>query len=112
MNDERAYQVIGANLRRYRTARRMTQEEFVSGLSMDANYLSNIERGRHNISVEKFCEICAVHGIDPKVLLPKLPVEEEDTEPLLAEIQRRIAAYTPRQLQALLRFLDIADEIG
>lgn len=60
---------VGRNVRRYRLAMALTQEELAFRTGMDRTYLSDIERGRGNPSVsilEALGEVLAVH---PALLL-------------------------------------------
>ena len=43
--------VVGANIRRYRKAKSLTQEELALSADLDLRYLGGIERGEHNPTV-------------------------------------------------------------
>lgn len=61
----RLHQVFGANVRRLRKARGLTQEQLAHDLDLDVSYLGQIERGERNTTlavVEKVAAIFAVTG--------------------------------------------------
>lgn len=43
--------IVGTNIRRIRTARRMTQEQLAFEAEIDLTYVGGIERGRRNPSL-------------------------------------------------------------
>jgi transcriptional regulator with XRE-family HTH domain len=45
--------VVGENLRAYRRARGINQEDFADRLGLHRTYLGDIERGERNLSLQK-----------------------------------------------------------
>ncbi len=64
---------VGRNLRRYRLAKGVSQEELADLCELDRTYVSGIERGLRNPTVVVLERLAGVLGIAPGLLL------EEDT---------------------------------
>jgi transcriptional regulator with XRE-family HTH domain len=62
-------QTVGDNLRAYRLARGINQENFAYRLGLHRTYLGDIERGKRNLSLRKVEEFAAVLDIEPLSLL-------------------------------------------
>lgn len=60
---------FGANLRRFRQARGVNQEDFADTLGMHRTYMGAIERGERNLSLRKVERIAARLGVEPLELL-------------------------------------------
>lgn len=63
----RLHQVFGANVRRLRKARGLTQEQLAHDLDIDVSYLGQIERGERNTTlgiVEKAAEAFQLPAAD------------------------------------------------
>lgn len=67
--------IIGANIRRYRKLRGMTQEALAMAADLDLRYLGGIERGEHNPTVSVLGRISEALEIHPTDLF------DEDYEP-------------------------------
>ena len=61
--------VVGANVRRLRKERGLTQEQLALDAAIDLTYLGGIERGRRNPSVVVLGRVAAVLGVTPSMLL-------------------------------------------
>ena len=61
--------LVGANVRRYRKAARLSQEDVAHKAGLDRTYLSDIERGVANPSVNVLLGIAMVCGVHPAMLL-------------------------------------------
>ena len=66
--------LVGRNVRRYRLAASLTQEELAYRAGFDRTYLSDIERGIRNPTVSLLQDIATVVGVHPAMLL----VEEHE----------------------------------
>lgn len=55
---------IGWNVRRLRTAREITQEDFATDSGFDRGYISGVERGVRNPSVLVLTRIADALGVD------------------------------------------------
>ena len=58
--------IVGANVRRLRRDRGLTQEKLALDAAIDLTYLGGIERGSRNPSVAVLGRLAAVLGIDPR----------------------------------------------
>ena len=61
--------LVGGNVRRYRKAARLSQEDVAHRAGLDRTYLSDIERGVANPSVNVLLGIATVCGVHPAMLL-------------------------------------------
>lgn len=61
--------VVGANVRRLRQERGMTQEQLAFEAKIDLTYLGGIERGRRNPSLMVLVRIAASLGAEPAHLV-------------------------------------------
>jgi transcriptional regulator with XRE-family HTH domain len=64
---------VGQNLRRYRLARGLSQEELADRCDLDRTYVSGIERGLRNPTVVVLEQIATVLGITAVALLAEEP---------------------------------------
>ena len=60
---------FGANLRRVRRQRRLTQEELAHRVGMDVSYLSELENGRKEPCLRKMKEVSQALGVPLAQLL-------------------------------------------
>jgi len=61
--------VVGENLRAYRRARGINQEDFADRLGLHRTYLGDIERGKRNLSLQKIELFAELLGLEPLSLL-------------------------------------------
>ena len=61
--------LVGRNVRRHRRAARLSQEDVAHKAGLDRTYLSDIERGVANPSVNVLLGIAMVCGVHPALLL-------------------------------------------
>lgn len=64
--------VVGANVRRLRLAKGLTQEQLAFEAKIDLTYEGGIERGVRNPSLLVLTRIAAALGVDPAMLLERL----------------------------------------
>ena len=62
-------QVVGLNVKRLRTDRGLTQEQFADISGFSQQYLSSLENGHRNPSVVTLYELALAFGADPRDLL-------------------------------------------
>lgn len=62
-------QLLGANVRRLRKEKGVSQEELALDAGMKRSYLSDLERGTRNPSVRALDRLAAALGADPADLL-------------------------------------------
>ena len=61
--------LLGANVRRLRTERGLSQEELAWSAGMKRSYLSDMERGTRNPTVRALSRLADALGVDPAELL-------------------------------------------
>jgi transcriptional regulator with XRE-family HTH domain len=61
--------LFGRNLRRFRLSSGISQEELAFRADLDRTYISSVERGHRNISIENIFRLATALGIDPRELL-------------------------------------------
>ncbi|HEX3735303.1 MAG TPA: helix-turn-helix transcriptional regulator [Solirubrobacterales bacterium] len=61
--------IVGENLRAYRLARKISQEDFAYTLGVHRAYLSGVERGQRNLTLQTVEGMAAVLEIEPLKLL-------------------------------------------
>ena len=59
---------FGIKVKYLRLMNNMTQDNLAEKLKVDTHYLSDIERGRRNISFKTMHKIASVLDVEPKVL--------------------------------------------
>jgi transcriptional regulator with XRE-family HTH domain len=70
---------FGKNLRAYREAKGMSQQQLADVFGHDDSYTGGIERGERNMSLKVVERLCAVIDVDPLAMLT--PSEEDATSP-------------------------------
>ncbi len=73
--------LVGLNIRRYRLAAGMTQEELAFRAGMDRTYLSDIERGRRNPTLLTMQDIAVPLNLRVVDLLEESDAIEPPTAP-------------------------------
>lgn len=63
--------VLGANVKRLRLAKKLTQEDLALEAKIDLTYAGGIERGTRNPSLLVMARIAAVLGVSPADLLKR-----------------------------------------
>lgn len=61
--------IVATNIRRYRKARGVSQQDFALEIEMDRTYFGGIERGERNVSIDNIERIAKGLGIPPSALL-------------------------------------------
>lgn len=61
--------VLGRNLRRYREARGISQEDFADVFDVHRTYLGGVERGERNLTLKSVERLATAIGADPVELL-------------------------------------------
>lgn len=65
--------MFARNMKRFRTEKKLTQEEVAEGAGLHPNYISSVERGERNISIANIERIAYALG----VTMPELLTEPE-----------------------------------
>lgn len=66
-------EVVGHNIRRIRTEAGLSQEELAYRAKLHRTYISSIERGERNVSVENIFAIAEALKVPPGDLLNPIP---------------------------------------
>ncbi len=69
-------EVLASNLRRLRTATGLSQEELAARAGLHRTYVSSIERGRRNVSLENIFALARALGCDPRELIDERAAQE------------------------------------
>lgn len=64
-------QLFGANVRRHRKLKGMTQEQLAHEVGMERGYISDLERGQRNPTVRALGRLAAALGAEPDALLKR-----------------------------------------
>jgi transcriptional regulator with XRE-family HTH domain len=64
--------MLGEELRKAREAAGLTQQQVAARAQMDRAYVSEIERGKVSLSVERLFRLCEAIGIRPSVILARV----------------------------------------
>lgn len=64
MDDKELLQTFGLNLKFERIKRKISQEQLAEALNFSAVYVSNIESGKHNISLINALKFCNYFNIN------------------------------------------------
>jgi transcriptional regulator with XRE-family HTH domain len=67
--------IVGENLRKYRLAAKLSQEEMAARMGVEQSYLSGLEAGRRNPTIVTLWHAAVALGIRPSLLL-EAPVEK------------------------------------
>lgn len=72
--------VFGENVRKYRTALGLSQEQFAEKCGLHRTYISTVERFQRNISIENVQRIADALGVEPYMLFIADNENNEDSE--------------------------------
>lgn len=62
-------QIVGENVRRYRLAAKLSQEEIAARMEYEQGYISGLEAGRRNPTIVTLALVAQALGIKPSLLL-------------------------------------------
>lgn len=68
---------LGANVRRLRLRRRMSQPRFAELIDMNLRFLQRIESGQVNLRFHSLIRLATKLGVEPSALLRKVKVHEK-----------------------------------
>jgi transcriptional regulator with XRE-family HTH domain len=71
-------QLLGANVRKFRKLKGMSQEQLALEAGMERSYVSDLERGTRNPSVRALGRLADALDIPPHELLLAIDRDEED----------------------------------
>jgi len=61
--------ILSRNVRRFRTSAGMSQEELAARAGLHRTYISSVERGQRNISLENIFALARALGCEPRDLV-------------------------------------------
>jgi len=64
-------EIIGSNIKKFRLARGLTQEELAELTGLHRTYVGSVERGERNVSAKNIARIASALDIEPFKLLMK-----------------------------------------
>ncbi|MEQ1725888.1 MAG: helix-turn-helix transcriptional regulator [Sphingopyxis sp.] len=70
-------EVLATNLKRFRLAAGLSQEELAHRAHLDRTYVSSLERGRYSASIDKIESLSLALGIEASELLVRPSVASE-----------------------------------
>lgn len=70
-------EVLATNLKHFRLAAGLSQEELAHRAHLDRTYVSSLERGRYSASIDKIESLSLALGIEASELLVKSPAASE-----------------------------------
>ncbi len=94
--------IIGDSIRELRKAHHMTQMELAEKLDISFTHCSQIEQGRHKMSVDLLFRIMTLFQVDANTVLGIRETEEERNAKLFSGIQDKIDGLEPKQREQFL----------
>jgi len=91
---------IGKNIRKYRKARGMTQEQLAEAAELSAYFVGSIERGQATVSVRSLDQVARALRVSLKDLFAF--TEELSREELLKEVLEYVRSASSEELRAVL----------
>ena len=77
--DDDIQRVVGQNLRMLRKSKKLTQEELRDATQISQQYLSELEHGKRNPSIQLVAKLADALGVEPMELLRRNPPGEGET---------------------------------
>lgn len=68
--------ILAHNLKKWRRARKLSQTRLAEVTGLNRTFLSLVENGHRNISIDNICRIAAAFAIHPQKLLDDRGVED------------------------------------
>lgn len=94
--------VIGDSIRELRKAHHMTQMELAEKLGISFTHCSQLEQGRHKMSVDLLFRMMTLFQVDANTILGITETEEERNAKLFSGIQDKIDGLEPKQREQFL----------
>ena len=104
MNEKELMEVIGVNVRRFRKARGMTQEEFAEAVNRSSGSISHIETGSSIMGVELLVTMADLFSVSVDDL-----VRPENTSSHLKTITGILSTHSKEELASLVPFIQLCD---
>lgn len=100
--------VVGASIRRHRTAKGLTQAQLAEAIGRSVDLLSRIERGESAPSFETIEALFQKLGVTPAELFGGQPADQAPLSPELASTVRFLEDATDKEARWLSRLLAAA----
>lgn len=71
-------ELLAYNVRAYRVAAAVSQEQLGFTANLDRTFISQVERARINVSIDNVEKIATALGVDPARLLERPPIIDRD----------------------------------
>jgi transcriptional regulator with XRE-family HTH domain len=71
---------LGRNVRALREHRAISQEHLALEAQLDRTYISQVERGKRNVSIVNLCRLAHVLKVPPTALLEGIEWQDEEKE--------------------------------
>lgn len=99
------YRSIGENIRKYRKAKKMTQEGLAERAGLSVNYIGSIERGEKLPSLETFIEIVNQIGVSSDCILQD--VVQANYELKISMLNDKLSGLAPGQRAMVEDVVDV-----
>lgn len=94
--------VIGDAIRYLRKKHHLTQVEMAEKLNVSVIHYSQIEQGRHKMSIDLLYKMMTVFDVDANTILGIKNRMEESERDMLDDIRQRVITFEPAQQEYLL----------
>lgn len=115
--DNNWVRVVGANIRRLRREKRLSQDELASILGITGKHLGRVERAERNPTLEMIAQLCDHFGLQESYFYEDSSARTNNIahmyDPLLEKAKRAIPRMSPamrRNLEALFALWDELDK--
>lgn len=97
---------LGSNVKKLRTARKLTQEQLAEQLGLQVQTITSIEVGRSFISCNVLTNLCNFFNVEPSYFftLNHVDLTKKDID-CLKEINRLLAGFSSEKLQEIYSIL-------
>ncbi|RGX55003.1 MULTISPECIES: helix-turn-helix domain-containing protein [Anaerotruncus] len=106
---ENMSKIIGSNIRKYRTLKKMTREQLAEAVDLDSAYLGQCERGERQLGLTKTIQIIEFFGVTANDIIAvsnkKSRIQKKE---YLSEIDELLQDCTDNQALAILRIIQNA----
>lgn len=99
------YRSIGENIRKYRKAKKMTQETLAERAGLSVNYIGSIERGEKLPSLETFIVILNQLGVTADCILQD--VVQANYELKMSLLNEKLSVLSPDQRATVEDVVDV-----
>ena len=104
--DYKALENIPKNIKKYRLANKLTQEQLAEKLNLDTQYYAQLERGERNFTIDKIVSACLVFNIGIEDIVEITPIEQPiDTSPMIERLMSYMKKLNVNQLSSVEKFI-------